>query len=247
MKTSFAALKYLEKLSPEMQAIIKESLPEGIEVANVERKGLEIKAEGESKTFSAILSSSSLDRDHEVVLPQGINTKAFAKNPVLLWMHNWNLPPVGSVSEYDQDEKRFKISAAMGDTAFSNDLWTLIKGGHLRSMSIGFMPVETWFPGDKAFDKWAKDNSVVAPNTKRVYAKTILLEASLVTIPANTDAIITSAKNFDAESLKALNIELPKEEPVATLYCRLVKAAPDEARLISDEIAEILDIRRGRV
>ena len=54
----------------------------------------DFKAEGEivGGMFKATISTDSVDRDGEVMVPAGMNAKDYEPNPVLLWNHDTSQP-----------------------------------------------------------------------------------------------------------------------------------------------------------
>jgi hypothetical protein len=55
------------------------------------------KAAGKASTFVATITTDSVDRDGEVVVPAGMNSKDYERNPVLLYEHDV-LKPIGKVT-----------------------------------------------------------------------------------------------------------------------------------------------------
>jgi hypothetical protein len=45
------------------------------------------------RTRRFIITSDSLDRDMEVVLPRGLLTDEYMRNPQFLWAHKYDMPP----------------------------------------------------------------------------------------------------------------------------------------------------------
>jgi len=248
MKNKFSAEEYIKFLPQEVQ----DEIPEDHEFTDIYRESYEIKAlEGEEdKSFEAILSTPKIDRDKEIVLSEGIDAKAFKKNPILLWMHNWKEPPIGSVSKVKQNSDAFSIKANMADTDFALDLWKLVKGGHLRQLSMGFLPTEVWLPNSEKFMEWTKSNRVNPKNVNLIIAKSYLLEASLVTLPSNTDAeILSISKSFSPETMKMLGIEVHEAPPIKTtkLISRLIKGPDNTDDYVQKCIQEQLDILSGKI
>ena len=49
----------------------------------------------EDNTAIAIISTSDIDRDKEVMLPKGMNSDNWEKAPRVLWSHNYSGEPIG--------------------------------------------------------------------------------------------------------------------------------------------------------
>jgi HK97 family phage prohead protease len=123
-------------------------------------------------------SSASLDLAGDVVDQQGIDLSAFRANPVILWQHNPDQPIARAV----------QVGLSGGNltatiqfppeqtTAQSDECWRLIQAGVISTVSIGFDPIKTEpLSGGKRGVK---------------YVKSLLLEISFVSIPANGDAAV---------------------------------------------------------
>ncbi len=122
-------------------------------------------------------NTATRDRVGDVCLPESFakHLPTYLKNPVLLANHDWN-DPCGVVLEAKITDKGLWIKARISDTRA--DIKTLIAEGCLRTLSIGYNEVLADY--DEA--------------TKTKYIKELeLLEISIVTVPANTEAMFTQA------------------------------------------------------
>ena len=215
------------------------------------------------KTFVGYASTRTIDRDLEIVMPNGLDISQFQKAPVLLWGHRWGEPPVGKDEAIENDHFGLKTRSKMGDTELANELWLLVKDDMLKTSSIGFIPTEFMRPGDKGwgglmdelsrwpeFDKSAELHAVIT--------KSILLEHSLVSVPANIDALVTSISEKGlslpllSKELKILSTPPPPATPEPVkVYHRLVKTREQLALELSLEVANAvareLKFRKGRL
>jgi hypothetical protein len=91
----------------------------------------------------------------------------------------------------------------MPDTILS-----LIKGGVLRSVSVGFLPQVSRMPTE--VDRQKFGNAIT-----RVFTRWKLLELSVVTIPCNQDALIQAvSKGIITDSqAKSLGVSTPENPP----------------------------------
>ena len=147
---------------------------------------LEVKSvDEETRTIKGIASTPSTDRQEDIVEPMGAK---FRVPMPLLWQHDsWS--PVGSVTYAEKSEDGIPFEAEIaqvdGPPALKNRLdeaWASLKAGLVRGVSIGFRSLEREpIKGTDGirFKKWE------------------WLELSLVTIPANAEATITSIKTAD--------------------------------------------------
>jgi HK97 family phage major capsid protein/HK97 family phage prohead protease len=139
--------------------------------------------EGE-RVIQGIATTPTPDRMGDIVEPLGVNYK----NPMpLLWQHQSD-QPVGQV-RFDKPSKdgiTFTAKIAKIDDPGRlkdrvDEAWQSVKAGLVRAVSIGFRPIEMSF----------MDNGIR-------FIESEVLELSLVTIPAQQDALIETIKSIDA-------------------------------------------------
>jgi len=126
-------------------------------------------------------STKDLDRQDEVVEPTAFaaGIDGFLKNPILLYMHDWERP-IGKVIEAKIDPvEGFWIKAIISKADDVRDIATKIKEGILRAFSIGFR---------------VADGGIDVIDGIRHIKLLELYEISIVTIPANSEALFSIAK-----------------------------------------------------
>lgn len=196
----------------------KELLPEGNKLINLStgeeermqpiRKfyACEVKDFSEKdKSFTAIASTESVDRDGDILRASGWKLKNFKKNPVFLWGHDSHSLPIGkSLDTWIEDKKlMFRPQFATDISPFAEMVWKMYKAKILRSFSVRFDPI--------AWEDIPQDEGVNAFFPPRDYSKQELLEISGVSIPSNTDAVKSPAMlDFVVKSYYA---EHPQEFP----------------------------------
>ena len=47
------------------------------------------------RRLRALIAAESVDRQSDLLVAEGAELEAYRRNPVVLWAHNANLPPVG--------------------------------------------------------------------------------------------------------------------------------------------------------
>jgi len=163
------------------------------------------------RTVTAIISTDSVDRDGEVVLPKGANLESYLKNPVMLWAHDYYEPPIGRTLWIKTGRNNIKAKAQFAETEKAMEIYELFKGGFLNAFSIGFIPKKSHAPEPKEIEKrpeWVE--------ARRIYDEWELLEFSVVPVPANPEALATSIKSkqlkLSDETIKELDIEIEDEE-----------------------------------
>ena len=68
------------------------------------RKALDAEISTSAKGFTATITAETLDRDGEVLIPQGMNSVEFEKNPTLFWNHDYS-EPIGTTVELKRRER----------------------------------------------------------------------------------------------------------------------------------------------
>jgi hypothetical protein len=137
----------------------------------------------EAGTIDFTLTSKTVDRDGEVVLPSGVKLDNFRKNPVFLWAHSRKDPSIGRVIPETIRVTEDDITATVEfdlDDPFAKMIFGKYKKKHLNAGSISFIP--------KDFDKPIFENQ---PGP--TFTEAELLEFSGVPIPSNPQAL---AKEF---------------------------------------------------
>lgn len=155
---------------------------------------LEVKSVNEDEmVIRGVATTPSADRVGDVVEPLGVSFK----NPMpLLWQHQHD-KPVGTV-KFDKPTKdgiTFEAKLAkVTDPGILKDrideAWQSVKAGLVRAVSIGFRALEYAFTDEGIH-----------------FLKTEVIELSLVTIPANQDATITTIKSIAEEQRAASGTE----------------------------------------
>ena len=107
------------------------------------------KAIGDGLTkFTAIITTHAIDRDQDVVIPSGMNSKEYEDNPVLLYSHDPN-KPIGKMVTMRRGESSIDadfVLAPRPDTHegewLPDTVGALMKFGALKGVSIGYMPLD---------------------------------------------------------------------------------------------------------
>lgn len=157
---------------------------------------LEVKAlDDEKRVITGIASTPSPDRMQDVVEPKGAQFKL----PIpFLWQHNHD-EPIGHVTDAKVTQKGIEVSVQLTQVEEPGKLkdrldeaWQSIKSGLVRGLSIGFS---------------AKEFEQIPGSWGLRFLSWEWFELSAVTIPANTEATITSVKSIDREQRAALGIK----------------------------------------
>ncbi|CAN5261989.1 HK97 family phage prohead protease [soil metagenome] len=140
----------------------------------------DVKADDAARTIEGWASTfGNVDSDDDVIV-QGAFTKSLnAQMPKMLWQHN-QTQPIGVWHTAQETDQGLFMKGEILPTTLGNDVYTLAKAGAIDSMSIGY--------GTKDF---SMDRSTGVRTLKQVD----LWEVSLVTFPANDQALITGVKS----------------------------------------------------
>jgi hypothetical protein len=149
-------------------------------------------------------SDDRLDRQKDIV-EQDWNFKEYEQNPVMLYSHKWDMPPVGNVLDWQVQErddgsytgKGLQLTALFATKEqweWADTVFRLVKANFLRTGSVGFGP-----GGAEKINK--NDPRVKEQDGPYGYrfTKNKLMEWSPTSIPANAGAWSTlrQAKNHD--------------------------------------------------
>jgi len=187
----------------------------------VERKQTEEMAIDESDEFCILakISSPAIDRDGEILDPEGCDYNDFLKNSVCFINHDYSQLPIAKVEQIQTNNKGVYAKIKFGSTDRCKEVFTLIKEGILRANSVGFFAKEIHENGTKEFSQYLQSKFAQhigsKGSIKRIISKWVLLENSIVGLPSNPDALIeyVSAKGMSEELKKELNIKSNEKEP----------------------------------
>tara|TARA_S200002703_G_scaffold157676_1_gene166206 strand:+ start:1521 stop:2186 length:666 start_codon:yes stop_codon:yes gene_type:complete len=156
-------------------------------------KTLSTKVEADGGQIVAKLTTDSVDRDGEVLIPQGMNTVEFDKNPVLFYNHEYD-QPIGKVTRIKRTENAVTgvLEFAQRPEGYEGDFFpsfieALVRQDIVKGVSVGFVAESG---GSRLASK--ADRAKFGPRIKRVFNKWKLLEVSIAPLPANQDALITA-------------------------------------------------------
>lgn len=188
----------------------------------------------DSRTISGIATTPTMDRVGDIVDPMGAK---FADEMPLLLFHASTMP-VGVVKLGRPSKTGIPFSAVVPNIVEPGRLkerideaWQSVKAGLIKGVSIGF----------RAFD----DGIEVLKGGGLKFTKFEIMELSLVSIPANSEATIHTIKTFDAPHLAATG----EDESITKLRDRSasrVKSTPVKAMTIKEQIANFEATRAAK-
>jgi len=129
------------------------------------------KAKKTKGKITIIASDETVDRDGEVLELDKWDFANFKKNPVMLWGHDHMSKPIGKVKNLRVEDKKLKFEPEFAKTEEGEEVRYLFEDEFLKTVSVGFHPIEK-----------------VVDGTKQIMRE--LLEISAVALPANTNAVV---------------------------------------------------------
>ena len=259
--------KFLADIGPENEswgANLRATFQDDADLEGIEfiRKGIELTeldlqlVPGERADIATI-STLALDRDQEVLLPEGADLRFYRANPIVPYAHNYYDLPIGT-SEWVKIDSRLAPTKLIAKTRYASaeanpkaqQVFLLIQEGILRAKSVGFIPISYKTPNDDdwvaAVTKWRKRREVMLghksreADPRRIYTKWILLEQSPVPVPSNPEALSI------AVSKGILTMEEAKEsglvvEPVVISQREAVEDSQEETPEAEAAISDVVD------
>jgi HK97 family phage prohead protease len=141
-----------------------------------------------------ILSDATVDRYGDIIQSDGWELNNFKNNPIALFNHNPNFV-IGSWEKLAIRDKALRGTLKMAPKGTSeriDEIRKLIDAGILRAVSVGFSPISyKEYQNDKTYGY--------------IYEKCELVETSLVSVPANPNALLqVKALKISAETQEVL-------------------------------------------
>jgi len=144
-----------------------------------------------TKTF--VLSDGSVDRYGDTINPDGWVLKNFKKNPIALFGHAAGFP-VGTWEHVRVENGQLLGDyqpAQRGTSARIDEINSLIEQNILKTVSVGFAPIESEPLNEKD------------PYGPKQYIRQELLETSIVSVPANPNALqVAKSLGISEETLE---------------------------------------------
>lgn len=162
--------------------------------------------EKEAGKMSFVASTDRADRYGDIIDQRGWDLDAYRANPVILLNHDHQSLPIGRGNvrmteaglvidvEFDMADPRAAEIAGKAERGFMN------------AVSVGFAPLKSTPRAQLPSEHYAFSKS-----GGQFFEQAELLEVSIVTIPANADAVAIAAKNIGFD-LKAYIKELVETE-----------------------------------
>lgn len=154
----------------------------------IEQKSLslEIRAIGDEGTiegYGAVFGN--LDSFGDIIEPGAFVESLKARKPKMLWQHNM-ADPIGRWDEVEEDGRGLRMKGQIAiRSSRGRDAYELVKAGVIDGLSIGY-----------------QTRDYVMDGTSRRLKLVDLYETSLVTIPANSAAVVTGVKGMHVRNVE---------------------------------------------
>lgn len=146
------------------------------------RDGYEGSEEGyeekENDLFTFVVSTPEVDRYGTIIVPSGIDYTAYLSNPIVLAQHDSDQWPIGRCLGFAMNGENLEATIQIECiTEEGKKLTKLINAGYVKAVSVGIIPTE--------YEDQTIDGQKVT-----VYTKSELVEFSVVSVPANRQALL---------------------------------------------------------
>ena len=188
---------------------------------------------GKDGTTKVIASTPSVDRYGDVVAPDW-KLERFAANPVVVWSHDYNLPPVGKVTDLSMDGDSLIASIKWDDSepgSLGATVSRQFREGFLSAVSVGFAPTKSTPRQELPEDHPASGKS------GQYLTGNELLEISAVSIPANPEAVAIRAKmwGLEADPIQRHILNVTEDEDTVTITMAKEEEPPAEEEPPTEE------------
>lgn len=183
--------------------------------------------------FEAVITTSAIDRQGESIDTSGITIDTYMQNPVVLYGHDYEGLPIGKTTKLTQFKNKIKaqFQLAVEEYPFAATVAALIKGGYLNATSIGGIVKE-----------WSDDYKTIVQME--------MLEFSVVPVPANQEALMTSRSIKDITGKDNSEIRAEFQEFSHKVFVDKLAGMPqddvkDAIKVLENLVARLKDTATG--
>lgn len=200
------------------------------EIAAVERA-----SETEPSRVRVTMSDATPDRYGDTISHAGWNLEHFKRNPVILWGHDSSQPPVGKAVSVTVTDKALVGEIEFAPTEKGREVETLVRGGYVRAVSVGFLP-------KKYGPRKDKDSDGIA------FEEQELLECSFVSIPANPNALVDDESRAARDQIvKSLGNPAEEQQHHTPPCAAGAEAMPENTAPVTPADASLSETQKAQI
>ena len=159
--------------------------------------------EQENDIYTFVVSTPEVDRYGTIIIPSGIEYTAYLNNPIVLAQHNADEWPIGKCLGFMMNGENLEATLQLHRiTDEACEVADLVAAGYVKAVSVGIIPTES-------------EEQTIDGKKVTIYTKSELVEFSVVSIPANRDALIKKSIKELFKSLKKVTRMLTPEQTQA--------------------------------
>ena len=179
-------------------------------------------------SMSFVASTPTADRYNDIISIDAWNLSSYKSNPIILFNHDPTALPIGKGDVEIIDGKLLIDIHFDKKDPVAAEIGRKCKEGYLNAVSVGFSPLES-------IERSAlPDDHEYKSNEGNYYTSVELLEVSVVTIPANSEAV--AAKKYrNNRSIAKHILEILEEEG---RYLIAIKKEQKEEEVVEEEVVE---------
>jgi HK97 family phage prohead protease len=154
----------------------------------------EVKTDDEKRSVTFTITTGAVDRDNDTINVDGWDLKSYLKNPVVLFAHRSDLPPVAKATSVVKTAGALRATTEFlpaGIYPLADQVYEMVKRGFLRATSVGFRPKRDKY-------SWNEERGGID------FEEQELLEFSVVPVPSNPEALLSASKDFAAAGPESL-------------------------------------------
>jgi len=215
------------------------------------------------RTLVVKISTDQKDRDGDVLLPRGADLADYLKNPVVLWAHRYDEPPIAKALWTKTTDTEVLSKPRFAETDFAEEIYQLYVQEFLTMWSVGFMPGQNE-DGSWAMRRPTELDLKARPDWKdaNIIEKWGLWEYSAVPVPSNPGALTLAVKEKKIKKPEWFELvpDEPEPEPVIektviqripppnVVRCEIIRVRGVDPEIVRRRIREEeIAKRRGRM
>jgi HK97 family phage prohead protease len=139
--------------------------------------------------YTFVVSTPEVDRYGTIIVPSGIDYTSYLNNPIVLAQHDSDDWPIGKCLGFAMNGENLEATLQFHRiTEEACEVADLVSAGYVRAVSVGIIPIES-------------EEQTIDGKRITVYTKSELVEFSVVSIPANREALIKKSIKLKLETI----------------------------------------------